>query len=292
MPSSMQVFSFRENEVRTIQCDGAPWFAGKDVCSVFGDTNHNRILSRVFDEDKATVAVDTPAGARSVIFINETGLYDLLFSMQPQKANNGGVQDAYPKEIAVRIERLTAFHRWVTHEVLPSIRKHGVYMTEATIDKVLTDPDFGIRLLTQLKAEQKKVATLTETINVQSQQIAEMKPKAGYYDVILACKDAVAITTIAKDYGKSGQWLNDYLHELGIQFKQGNIWLLYQKYAENGYTCTKTHNYQGTDGTQHSKVHTYWTQKGRLLIYELLKSHELLPLIEQSAYREANDGLA
>ena len=154
-------------------------------------------------------------------------------------------------------------------------------MTQVTIDKVLADPDFGIRLLTQLKEEQTKNAALVTLVSVKNQQIAEMKPKASYYDVILNCKDAVAITIIAKDYGKSGQWLNEYLHSLGVQFKQGNIWLLYQKHAEKGLTCTKTHSYLGNDGTTHSKVHTYWTQKGRIFIYELLKAQGVLPLIEQ-----------
>ena len=281
--NELTLFAFEGNEVRTIQKDGAPWFAGKDVCAVFGDTNHNRSLSRVFAEDKATIDVDTPAGIRSVTFINETGLYDLLFSMQPQKANHGGVPDAYPKETRARMEQLRRFRRWVTHEVLPSIRKHGAYMTQVTIDKVLSDPDFGIRLLTQLKEEQTKNAALATLVNVKNQQIAEMKPKASYYDVILNCQDAVAITIIAKDYGKSGQWLNEYLHTLGIQFKQGNIWLLYQKHAEKGFTCTKTHSYLGNDGTTHSKVHTYWTQKGRIFIYELLKAQGVLPLIEQGS---------
>lgn len=279
--NELMLYAFEGNEVRTIQKDGDPWFAGKDVCTVFGDTNHNRSLSRVYDEDKMVVAVETPAGIRNVIFINETGLYELLFSMQPQKANSGGVQDAYPKEISERIEQLKRFRRWVTHEVLPSIRKHGAYMTPVTIDRILEDPDFGIQLLTTLKMEKAKSAALSEKVFVQNQQIAELKPKASYYDVILNCKDAVAITTIAKDYGRSGIWLNELLHELGIQFKQGHIWLLYQKYARNGYTCTKTHSYLATNGENHSKIHTYWTQKGRLFIYEQLKSRGTLPLIEQ-----------
>ena len=281
--NELTLFAFEGNEVRTIQKEGEPWFAGKDVCAVFGDSNHNRSLSRVFGEDKTIIEVDTPVGIRSVTFINETGLYDLLFSMQPQKANHAGVQDAYPKETRLRMEQLQRFRRWVTHEVLPSIRKHGAFMTQVTIDKVLADPDFGIRLLTQLKAEQTKNTELTALVSVKNQQIAEMKPKASYYDVILNCKDAVAITIIAKDYGKSGQWLNEFLHELGVQFKQGNIWLLYQKHAEKGFTCTKTHSYLGSDGTNHSKVHTYWTQKGRIFIYELLKTQGILPLIETGA---------
>lgn len=122
---------------------------------------------------------------------------------------------------------------------------------------------------------------LTDTIAVQNQQILEMKPKVSYYDVVLNCKDLISTSAIAKDYGKSAIWMNRYLHEKGVQFKQGDIWLLYQKYAQKGYTSTKTHSYPGTDGENHTKVHTYWTQKGRLFIYELMKSDGMMPLIEQ-----------
>ena len=122
---------------------------------------------------------------------------------------------------------------------------------------------------------------LTDTIAVQNQQILEMKPKVSYYDVVLNCKDLISTSAIAKDYGKTAIWMNRYLHEKGVQFKQGDIWLLYQKYAQKGYTSTKTHSYPGTDGETHTKVHTYWTQKGRLFIYELMKSDGMMPLIEQ-----------
>ena len=122
---------------------------------------------------------------------------------------------------------------------------------------------------------------LTDTIAVQNQQILEMKPKVSYYDVVLNCKDLISTSAIAKDYGKSAIWMNRYLHEKGVQFKQGDIWLLYQKYAQKGYTSTKTHSYSGSDGEPHTKVHTYWTQKGRLFIYELMKSDGMKPLIEQ-----------
>ena len=124
------------------------------------------------------------------------------------------------------------------------------------------------------------VAELESTVAVQTQQISELSPKASYYDVVLNSKDLLSIGKIAKDYGKSAVWLNKWLHEQGIQFKQGNIWLLYQKYAEKGYTSTKTQSYNGNDGVIHTKVHTYWTQKGRLFLYDLLKSHGFLPLIE------------
>ena len=121
---------------------------------------------------------------------------------------------------------------------------------------------------------------LTTTVAVQEQQISELKPKASYYDVVLNCPGLLSVSVIAKDYGKSAKWLNAYLHKKGIQYKQGKTWLLYQKYAECGYTCTKTSTVPASDGTQHTKVHTYWTQKGRLFIYDILKSDGTLPLIE------------
>ena len=122
---------------------------------------------------------------------------------------------------------------------------------------------------------------MKDAVSVQQQQLAEMNAKSGYYDVILNTKDLMSVTTIAKDYGKSARWLNEKLHELGVQYKQNEIWLLYQKYAEKGYTSTKTHTHLGSDGDLRSKVHTYWTQKGRLFIYDLLKTHGYVPLMEQ-----------
>lgn len=133
----------------------------------------------------------------------------------------------------------------------------------------------------QLSLVKKQNLELLETVAVQNQQIAEMQPKASYYDVVLNCKDLISTSAIAKDYGKSAIWMNRYLHEKGVQFKQGDIWLLYQKYAEKGYTSTKTHSYPGCNGDMHTKVHTYWTQKGRLFIYEIMIADGFYPLIEQ-----------
>ena len=121
-----------------------------------------------------------------------------------------------------------------------------------------------------------------ETENAQQKQlIAEYSPKVSYYDVVLQTKDALSASEIAKDYGKSAKWLNNLLHDKGVQYKQSGIWLLYQKYAEQGYTRSKTHTYSGDDGQQHSRLHTYWTQKGRLFIYDLLKKDGVIPLMEQ-----------
>lgn len=250
---------FRNSEFGTLGVliiDGKEMFPATDCARLLGYADPYDAIKR---HTKGSVKhrVLTAGGEQQINFITEGDLYRLIVHSKLPSAER--------------------FERWVFDEVLPSIRKHGLY----AIDELLADPDLFIRALQELKSERAKNAALAATVSVQKQQIAEMKPKASYFDVILNCKDAVAITTIAKDYGKSGQWLNEYLHKLGVQFKQGNIWLLYQKYAENGYTCTKTHSYPGSDGKIHSKIHTYWTQKGRLFIYELLKSNGYLPLIEQ-----------
>ncbi|WP_304626087.1 phage antirepressor KilAC domain-containing protein [uncultured Parasutterella sp.] len=117
---------------------------------------------------------------------------------------------------------------------------------------------------------------------IQSQQIQELQPKASYYDVVLNCKDLLSISKIAKDFGKSARWLNGFLHDAGVQYRQGDIWLLYAKYQDQGYTSTKTQTFGGSDGEAHSRVHTYWTQKGRLFIYDLLKKEGVLPVMERT----------
>lgn len=262
--NKIQVWNYESSEIRTVQVNGEPWFVGKDVAAVLGYSNpRDAINKRVDDEDKGVAKCDTLGGVQDLTIINESGLYSLVLSSKLPNAKK--------------------FKRWVTSEVLPSIRKHGAYMTEQTLERALTSPDFLIELATQLKSEREQRKQLETTVAVQEQQIAELQPKASYYDVVLNCKDLLSITTIAKDYGRSGVWLNRYLHENGVQYKQGQNWLLYQKYAEKGYTSTKTQTFNGMDGQQHTKVHTYWTQKGRLFIYDLLKANGLLPLIEQDS---------
>lgn len=134
--------------------------------------------------------------------------------------------------------------------------------------------------------QQETIENLQLENKVKDQQIAELQPKASYYDVILQCKDLLSTTIIAKDYGMAEKGFNKLLHELGIQYNQSGVWLLYQKYADKGYTQTKTQNYNRPDGTQGAKPHTYWTQKGRLFLYEFLKAHGYLPIIEKEESEE------
>lgn len=114
----------------------------------------------------------------------------------------------------------------------------------------------------------------------QQKVIEELQPKASYYDMILQCKDLIAATVIAKDYGMSAKKFNAMLHDMGIQFKQGDTWVLYAKYQGNGYLKAKTCNYADTEGVQHSREHSYWTQKGRLFLYDFLKQQGVLPVVD------------
>ena len=132
-----------------------------------------------------------------------------------------------------------------------------------------------------LRIAEQELSTLRLENKVKDQQIAELQPKATYYDLILQCKDLLSVTEIAKDYGMSATGFNKMLYEFGIQYKQSGVWFLYAKYQSDGYTQTKTQNYPKPDGTQGSRTHMYWTQKGRLFLYDFLKSKEILPLIER-----------
>ena len=256
--SELQIFQNAEfGSVRTATIDGEPYFVGKDVATILGYSNPRDAISKhVDDEDKGVAKCDTPSGRQEILFINESGLYSLILRSQLPAAKK--------------------FKRWVTSEVLPAIRRHGMYATE----ELIANPDLAIATFQALKAEREKRQALEEAVAVQAQQIAELKPKATYYDVVLKCRDAVNISVIAKDYGWSAQRMNEYLHKKGVQYKQSDIWLLYQKHAGCGYTKTNTHVYEDRCGREHTKVHTKWTQKGRLFIYEMLKADGIYPQIE------------
>ncbi|WP_046655353.1 phage antirepressor KilAC domain-containing protein [Paenibacillus larvae] len=126
---------------------------------------------------------------------------------------------------------------------------------------------------------EQKVAALTTDKLVLTQQVNELQPKASYYDMVLQNKSLLSVSKIAKDYGMSAIAFNQKLHELKVQYKQGDIWLLYAKYQDKGYTQTDTY----VIDAENSKVNTKWTQKGRLFIYDLLKQQGILPVIERES---------
>ena len=170
--------------------------------------------------------------------------------------------DLYRLIIRSKLSAAMRFESWLVDTVLPSIRIHGAYIMPETLDEMVASPEFAIALLNQLQKEREKNA--------------ELAPKAKYYDKILQCKNSVPISLVAKDYGFSAASFNSLLHDLGVQYKIAGTWLLYQQYAGLGYTQTKTYQYNEDSAS----MHTCWTQRGRLFLYEFLQSYDIVPLAE------------
>lgn len=183
-------------------------------------------------------------------FISESMVYKLAF-----KANNSLAEK---------------FQDWLASEVLPSIRKHGAYMTPQKIEEVLLNPDTLIQLANTIKEER-------EGRLIAEQRVAEYEPKADYLDKILSTDDTVTTTQIAADYGFSAIKLNTLLHDLNIQRKVGGQWLLYKKHMNQGYTKSHTSNVPKKNGSTKVVMNTKWTQKGRLFIYNSLKDNGYYP---------------
>lgn len=174
--------------------------------------------------------------------------------------------DVYRLIIKSNLPSAEKFESWVMEEVLPKIRKHGMYAT----DDLLNNPDLLIEVATKLK-EERTLRLVAE------QKVAEMQPKVNYHDIILANKSVTPISFIAKNYGMSAMQMNKLLHDFGIQYRQGKAWLLYAKYQNEGYTHIEMVPVQGTDNL---KPIMKWTQKGHLFLYNFLKERDILPNIE------------
>ena len=247
--ANLQIFAFEgTDEIRTLLINDEPYFVGKDVAQTLGYKNTRKaLIDHVDEEDKGVTNRDTLGGKQDLTIINESGLYSLILKSKLPSAKK--------------------FKRWVTSEVLPTIRKHGMYATE----DLLNNPDLLIQVATQLKEER------TNRL-IAEQRVNELQPKADYYDKILANKSLMTISVIAKNYGMSANKMNQTLHKLGVQYKQGKTWLLYSKHQDKGWTHTEMLEVAGTDKLQPS---TKWTQKGHIALYELLKKNDILPTIER-----------
>lgn len=242
-------------EIRTMNIDGEPWFVSKDVALTLGYTNPTKALNDHVDKEdmsfNETLKLSRQSGAW---LINESGLYSLILSSKLPSAKK--------------------FKHWVTAEVLPSLRKHGAYFTAETLRKTMSDPRELAKLLTTLADEQDKRRKLEE-------ENAFLSVKANYYDRILHSKNSVPVTQIAKDYGMSAIAFNRMLHDYGIQYPIRGSWVLYAEFSDKNYTQSKTYQI----GDDKAVMHTSWTQKGRLFLYEFLKEHGVLPMCE----REGSD---
>ena len=252
----LEILDYQGQQVRTIEEGDKVLFCATDVAKVLGYLNPRKA---VIDHCRCVTKRDAPHPQSpekqiEMSFIPEGDVYRLIVRSNLPSAEQ--------------------FEHWVFDEVLPSIRRRGLY----AVDEVLENPDLLINALIELKKEREEKKKLALENAMKAQQIAEMRPKVSYYDIVLACPDLVTITQIAKDFGISAKKLNQILKEKKVQFKQGKTWFLYQKYAEQGYTQSKTYLY---DEDKHTAMHTLWTQKGRLFIYGLLKEEGILPVMER-----------
>lgn len=286
-----------ENEafgsVRTTMIDGEPWFVGKDVAVILGYVDVNKAVAmHVDDEDKKlNDKTSSSFGQRGATLINESGLYSLILKS--------------------KLETAKQFKRWVTSEVLPSLRKHGHYGAVETRDSYMIEDSLErarkwmeeemIRrqLLEQnseqqamIECQQEVIEEKEQKITEQTEQIEEMQPKVTYYDLIMNNPGLIKTTIIAKDYGWSATKLNKILCENKVQYKQGssqknNPYVLYQKYADKGYAQNSTTTFQRDDGEVMTYTLLKWTQKGRKFIYDLLKGLGFLPIVEREQNNHA-----
>lgn len=279
MNNEIRIFENEQfGKVRTLLIDGQLWFVGKDVAEALGYTNSRKaLIDHVDEEDKGVTKRDTLGGNQKLTIINESGLYCLI--------------------IKSKLEGARQFKRWVTSEVLPSIRKYGAYLTEEALARVTGDTSEAEKLFTELKKEKLRVKQLQKecdslerlmavtreanellstTNELLEKRVEVLEPKASYYDSVLDSEELIPISLIAEDYGLTAQKLNGLLHGFGIQHPVGKSWAINREYLDMGYTQTKVLKY----GAETITV-TYWTQKGKKFIYEFLKELGIVPLNER-----------
>lgn len=182
--NEVRVWNYESSEVRTVQVNGEPWFVLADVCKVLEISNSRNISSRLEPDEKGVTLVDTLGGTQQMTIINESGLYAVVLRSDKPQAK--------------------PFRKWVTSVVLPSIRKHGAYMTDQALEKALTNPDFLIQLATQLKTEQEQRRRLETTVAAQSKQMEQDKPKVLFADSVAASSSSILIGELAKLIKQNG----------------------------------------------------------------------------------------
>lgn len=255
--NEMKIFKNQEfGTVRTVELDGTVWFVGKDVAEILGYTNPSEALTDHVDEEdklnsKTLSSFNLDLGQRGGWLINESGLYSLVLSSKLPSAKK--------------------FKRWVTSEVLPSIRKTGAYAVPK---------DYPSALRALADAEEQKMKLLAENQR-QAQAIADFEPIRQYVDTILESQSALATSQVAADYNLSAKALNKILFEAGIQHSVNGQWILYKRHMGKGYTKSKTIPIMRSDGSHDARIMTQWTQKGRLLIHEILTARGITAVMDR-----------
>lgn len=239
--NNLQIFNYKNKEVRTIEKDGEPWWVLKDVCQILDISKYRDISARLDDDEREPIRVDTLGGSQEMICINESGLYNVILRSDKPEAK--------------------PFRKWVTSEVLPSIRKHGAYMTPETLKKAILNPDMMIELCNTLKAEQDKNKELQATNSALTVENAIAKPKAEYFDELVDRNLLTNLRETAKQLGiKPKQFVNFLLSKKYLyRDKRGRL-MPYAQYADSGlFEIKECFN----DKTEWSGTQTLITPKGR-----------------------------
>ena len=269
--NELQIFQNPQfGEIRTITEDGVTLFCAKDVAVALG---YKRPADAITAHCKGSVIrrLPTNGGEQDMKFIPEGDIYRLAARSELPGAD--------------------AFERWIFDEVLPSIRKHGGYIAgqrdmtpEELMAAAVLVADKKIREMETEKQRLKEDKLALEKENErQRQEIADFQPMRQYLDTILSSTGVLATTQIAADYGLSAKQLNRILHEEGIQRNVNGQWILYRKHMGKGYTKSATLCIQHTHREPETKLHTYWTQKGRVMIHNILTRRGILALMDRTA---------
>lgn len=245
--NDLQIFNNKEfGNVRAVVVNDLPWFVGKDVCEAFGDTNYRRSLSNIDESDKGVSQIDTPGGKQNMVVINESGLYSLLFQMQPQKAKGVSQNDALINE---RIEKLHRFKHWVTSEVLPSIRKNGGYIAG---QETMSDEELMAKALL---VANNKIAERDKIIEQKQARIEQMKPKEIFADAVATSHTSILVGDLAKLICQNGVQIGQkrlfvWLRDRGYLIKSGSSYNMpTQRYIEQGLFEIKESNLVNPDGS-------------------------------------------
>lgn len=261
--NEMMIFSNPEfGKVRSVMINNEPWFVGKDVAEILGYKKPENALSVHVDKEDKTTTLIQGIGSNyktTVTIINESGLYSLILSSKLPSAKE--------------------FKRWVTSEVLPSIRKHGIYATEELEDKILNNPDFLIKVLTELKEERKQKELLTEKNKEQRKEISKLKPKAEIADILTNVDDRLDMGQFCKVINKENgikigrNNLFKLLRSKRILCKNDNLQNLPMKrYQQNGYFEVKESYWvDPKTNKKHYCFSTYITPKGQEWLIKQLK---------------------
>lgn len=273
MNTEIQPFEFETNQVRALADGDEVLFVATDIAKILEYGSAKDMARNLDSDEKGMHQVPTPGGVQNMTVITEAGLYRAILNREL------GYLDGEQKEFVRR------FQRWVTHEVLPSIRKHGIYATEATIDQILADPDFGIRLLTSLKEERAK------RIEAEN-QVKKLEPKAKALDDFTNVPDALLVRDAAKLLSNAGtpigeKDLREWLGQHGWTYRHAGTWWAASDRVKAGHLAmveSRSHG-QHKDGSIFAFAPTVKiTRKGLALLHTRLGETRLNETIENTTH--------